>query len=400
MTTRNIFFKWNFIKRIFSCFIFIFLFNAAVNAEYFSLEEINFTMDIPEGFTISDINDTSIFLESKLMPVKLALKLYPTEVYKDSKTALEDTFKQLGTTGEIEEVDWYGRDCYISTFQFVLPDQKLYSGWGLALQVPFKDNPSQKINIMFLTYADAEISRDCDQYMLSILDSIFFTAEDFRRPGPVTVFAFPESEDDSVILNIGGKRIESKIKKDAIERSTFVLEREYAVLRIYANQKNWKEAWQRYYRTIFKESYSALDQVSKDIYKTLLPQAQLINFENPNIEILKMLLDWVQDFNYVRDTKNTDFTPITASVQGVGSDCDSRSLLMCTILEHMGYKTELFISREYSHAVFGVDAKQKGAAITVDGIEYNLGETTAKVDFGLIAQEQRDTEKWIPVDLP
>lgn len=400
MTTRFDFFKWNFIKRAFTCAALFLLISFNVSAEYFSLEEINFTMDIPEGYAITDMNDTSIFLESKLMPVKFAIKIYPTEVYADSKTALEDAFKQLGTKAEIEDVDWYGRNCYISTFQFVLPDQKLYAGWGLALQVPFKDNPKQKVNMLFLTYADAEISRDCDQYMLSILDSIFFTAEDFRRPGPVTTFAFPESEDDSVILNIGGKRIESKIKHDAIERSTFVLEREYAVLKIYANQKNWKEAWQRYYRMIFKESYNAMDQISKDIYKVLLPQAQLENFKNPNFEILKMLLDWVQDFNYVRDTKNTDFTPITASVQGVGSDCDSRSLLMCTLLEHMGYKTELFISREYSHAVFGVDAKQKGAAINVDGIDYNLGETTAKVDFGLIAQEQRDTEKWIPVDLP
>ena len=118
------------------------------------------------------------------------------------------------------------------------------------------------------------------------------------------------------------------------------------------------------------------------------------------MELIQILLDWVQDFKYRRDSKGTDFTPVTASVQGVGSDCDSRSLLMCILLEHMGIKSELFISREYSHSVFGLAVRHNGALINVDGTDFVLGETTAKVNFGLIAQEQSDTKKWIPVDLP
>jgi hypothetical protein len=66
----------------------------------------------------------------------------------------------------------------------------------------------------------------------------------------------------------------------------------------------------------------------------------------------------------------------------------------------MGIKAELFISREYSHAMFGLALNKKGALINVDGTDFILGETTAKVDFGLIAKEYRDTNKWIPVDLP
>ena len=38
--------------------------------------------------------------------------------------------------------------------------------------------------------------------------------------------------------------------------------------------------------------------------------------------------------------------------------------------------------------------------IEVNGTKFVLGETTAKVNFGLIAQEQSDTSKWIEVDLP
>ena len=231
-------------------------------------------------------------------------------------------------------------------------------------------------------------------------DSIFFCQEDFRRPGPVTTFAFPKTENAEIVLNIGGKTIISNLEADAIERSKFVLEREYDVLKIYGNHEKWKEAWQRYYRQLFRESYNAFDDIARDVYKELLPSAQKANFKAPHMEMIQMLLDWVQDMEYERDRAHADFTVPVAAIQGFGCDCDSRSMLMCIMLEHFAIPTELFISREYSHAVFGAAVNQNGAAIEANGINYVLGETTAQVNFGLIAQEHSDTSKWIEVDLP
>ena len=75
-------------------------------------------------------------------------------------------------------------------------------------------------------------------------------------------------------------------------------------------------------------------------------------------------------------------------------------MLLCILLAQNGIKTNLFISREYSHAVYGADINSQGAKIEVNGREYLLGETTVKnLKPGLIAQEQSDTEKWIPVPL-
>lgn len=391
------------LKKIFFTFFTIFFLSLQnIHAEYITFEEFNFSMDLPEGFELSDASPTgdSFFFETKLLPVKFALKFCPIEKYATPKIALEDTISQLNAKASIEKIDWFSRECYLSSFSFVMPDQKLYSGWAFSIQVPLVNDPSTKANILFITYADNQISRDCDQFMLSILDSVFFCRDDFRRPGPITTFAFPEKNQTEVLMNIANNRIISSVNENAIEKNLFLIEREYAVLTIYANHKSWKEAWQRYYRLIFRDSFSSLDNISKDIYKSLLPIAQKKSFLTPEIEIIKMLLDWVQDFEYSRDRRNSDFTPIAASIMGVGSDCDSRSLLMCTLLEHMGIKTKLFISRKYSHAIFGVLVEQNGASINVDGQDYVLGETTAKVDFGLIAQEHRDTEKWIPVDLP
>ena len=41
-----------------------------------------------------------------------------------------------------------------------------------------------------------------------------------------------------------------------------------------------------------------------------------------------------------------------------------------------------------------------GAHLEEGGIQYLLGETTAKVDFGLIAQDMAIKEKWFGVLLP
>ena len=51
-----------------------------------------------------------------------------------------------------------------------------------------------------------------------------------------------------------------------------------------------------------------------------------------------------------------------------------------------------------------VSAENNGAfdivKIDVAGNSYLLGETTAKVDFGLIASNLNDTSKWINIQLP
>ena len=84
------------------------------------------------------------------------------------------------------------------------------------------------------------------------------------------------------------------------------------------------------------------------------------------LELTRMLLSWVQDFQYNRRQNSSDFNDLASVLQDKGSDCDSRSLLLCVLMEHYGIKSELFISREYSHAICGFDLPGKGARIKVD----------------------------------
>ena len=66
----------------------------------------------------------------------------------------------------------------------------------------------------------------------------------------------------------------------------------------------------------------------------------------------------------------------------------------------MNMDTVLFVSSVYSHAMLGVDLNLAGAKINVNGKDYLLGETTAQVPIGRVAQEMSVTENWIPVTFP
>ena len=55
------------------------------------------------------------------------------------------------------------------------------------------------------------------------------------------------------------------------------------------------------------------------------------------------------------------------------------------ILESMGIDCILMLSREYSHAMLGVDVPGGGVRFEFEGRKYLVAETTAKTGLGTIA---------------
>jgi len=156
---------------------------------------------------------------------------------------------------------------------------------------------------------------------------------------------------------------------------------------------------------IYKDSYSRILQVSADIYKALEQEAN--KAQNPLIDYAQMLLSWVQTFPYNRakDAKDSDFTCIPAVISGQGSDCDSRSMLICILLKSLGIETVLYFSPEYSHALVATEIEASGQTFSIKDSKGNerkflIGETTAKVTWGMIAKDMADESKWIPVIFP
>lgn len=372
----------------------------ALSAETVTDNDFGYELDIPEGFKVIGYTPDGMSYQFKhdRLPVELVLKLYSTEIFPDATSALKGTLSKLSAKyDEIDNFTWRNANCAITIFDSKAISSKGSTGWAVSVNLAEKN-----ADLVLLCYADTEKANDCEQFIISTLNSLAIDRGSFYSPGIITTYAYPSTSRKTLNLNIAGKRIVTTVDTEDSQANEFVIGCEYAVLTLYANNEKWKEAWSRYYKAIFRDSYSRLNKVAFDINSALFPLALKRNPKHPEEEINAMLLEWVQNFDYVRaaDKKSTDFTNVIDAISGFGSDCDSRSMLMCILMKQLGVNTALFVSAEYSHAVYGVLMNCEGAKIEIDGSWYLLNETTAKgVKPGLIAQDQSDTEKWIPVPL-
>ena len=371
-------------------------------AEIISSQNYQFAIDLPEGFVLSDTdgNGTAYEFTHSVLPIQTAVRLYESSRYASAYSALSDSLHKLSGTGELSNFNW--RNTQSSIAQFTLepfPSQRQY-GWGLAIPIPAVNSI-----LVILAYTPENIGDSLDPILLSILDSVYTDRGSYFTAGPVTSFAFPATESQSVDLCIYDDTvIQTQIQKDDAEANKFVIEREFSILQTFFTIKELSpylmESYKRYYRLIFRDGYDRLKQASFDIYNHL---NETLNTDGITIEqereqqILTILLDWVQNMQYGRDLSGSDFTPLPLVLQGQKSDCDGRVMLLAVLLTHMNFKTALFVSPEKGHAILGVACDLPGFKFSVDGIEYLMCETIENVTPGLIPQNMSDPNVWLVV---
>lgn len=380
-----------------ACFLLpLCVFCEIVQSEYFK-----YSIDLPEMFYIEEMSGDErdvLFLNEKI-PVQLAVKVYPAEMFQSAQECLSFTLKKLSAEGDTASVLWRNRTCALSSFQTGsgFPTGESV-GWGAAV-------PEQDGNMLtFLCFAPAFAADECQSVILSVLDSILVDYASGREAGLVTSFAFPREKQKRIRLEIGGKTVETSMDETDIVANQFVVDREFDVFKLFASDECWKEAWQRFYRIIAKDSMGRIKQAANDIFRVLLPDALEMDGENPSAALAQILLNWTQTFPYERKSasaERADFTNIPAAMTGSGSDCDSRSILLASMYTLLNMDSVMLVSVDYSHAMVGIvlDGK-KGQTYSLDGKEYLFGETTARnLTFGKIDSTMQDREKWIPVEL-
>lgn len=347
-------------------------------------------IDLPEGFKLDSANsDTSFQLQSTVAPVHAIVQIYPEGRFKDTRTAIESVASKLGIKADTDTLKWRNNTAAIAMIQGNIMGTQS-SGYGAAVIIP--ENNSI---LLVLTWAADKDSAAANPYMTSLLDSIYVDMESYFSAGLLTEFTFPSKEDKKISLNIAGKKINTTINGTDQEASEFLISREYQVLLMYQKSSLWKEAWQRYYRIIFRDSCGRLRQSAFDIYKNLAPDCK------DSTEYAQKLLTWTQGFKYEREKTTSDFASLPSILLGGGSDCDSRSMLLAVLLQGINEDAIIFVSAEHSHAIAGLVSGHPGFGFTVNGKTYLTGETTAKgVTWGKIDSKQTDPEKWIPVALP
>ncbi len=363
-------------------------------AEKITDRDFGFSLDIPEGFEIADYTQDgmSYIFSHPNIPVTLVMKITEEAQAKSAAEVLKKNLNKLSAKGETDAFDWNGSKCGISSFTMTLDDN--YFGWSVAAPVKIKN-----YYVVLLCYAP-ESKRGCEQFIISTVNSLCIDDEYLNTPGIITSYAFPPEGRKTLSLQIGGKQIKTSLDKVDEEAAKFVIDLEYAVLNLYANHKMWKEAWQRYYRMIYRDNAGRLQTTAADIYNSLYPELKSKYHQDADIKYAQALLSWVQGFGYERaKSKNeSDFTSLPAAISGKGSDCDSRSMLISALLNYTGIDTALLISREYSHAMVVTDIPAPGQTFTMeDKREYLMGETTAKVTWGTISADHADRTKWMCV---
>lgn len=232
--------------------------------------------------------------------------------------------------------------------------------------------------------------------MQSFIDSLCVNSFTLFSPGLYTSFYMKESgAPENVELFIDGEEIKTQMDSSAKRANEYLIERESKVLLLYQTSPLWEEAWQRYYRMIFKDSCKRLQKVSFDIYTALAPKCA------DETAFAQKILSWTQGFKYERERTASDFASLPAVIMGGGSDCDSRALLIAVILQSADIDSVIFVSAEYSHAVAGLHSDHPGFGFYSGEKLYLTGETTVEgLTWGLINRSQSDSTKWICVNLP
>lgn len=367
-------------------------------------EEWGYSLDLPAGYKIAEQDGEGLsvlFLHDKI-PVTVVCKVYKESA--DTEGTLREAMRKLPNRYfDISSVPYRNGQAAVSCFNMTLDGEK--EGWACAA-------PLAKGVVVVMAYTASAEAKDKEQkggkgdtwrqVIISVLNSLATDTLSKQEAGIMTRFAYPPSGSKAVSLNIGGKKIDTAIDASDAEAADFVVGTEYAVLALYAESDLYQEAWKRYYRAIFRDSRGRLKGAAGDIYRAIRDDARTGGDEGHGLS--SILLSWAQNMPYARGKNSADFTSLPAAFAGEGCDCDTRSLLLCTLLDCMGIKCAIFVSPVYSHAIFGAAVPaakaEQSASLNVEGTQYLLGETTARgVPLGMVAAEHRDAKKWMGVEV-
>ena len=205
------------------------------------------------------------------------------------------------------------------------------------------------------------------------------------------------------------------------------MDREFALFRKYLFTENLREAWLRFYRAIYRDSWDRLADAVFQLERKWNVSMTETPAGNPGRSaagtgrqdsvppnaadnspagpapadrvLAEKALACVQGFTYERALMGSDFVNLVSAVTDGRGDCDSRAMLWALILAQADIPSAIMISPEHSHAMGLADIAGPGARFEHGGTKWLVAETTATVNIGLIRQDISDTASWLGVIL-
>ncbi|MDR1445642.1 MAG: hypothetical protein LBI90_01970 [Treponema sp.] len=335
--------------------------------------------------------------------------VFDLAVYQGNYTSVEemasDAGRRLKNRGENSSFEYHGKKAVMMQLDFTDTADKnsLKTGWGLSIEMAKSETERASSGspplLLALSYGP-EGNDSLELLKLSVLDSLSPSAAENRYPGPVSDFSYPRGK--KLMKAIAHTRLDAQFGENDAEAAQSLVDREFAVLKCYAASGQWQEAWIRFYRAIYRDSWERLTDASfqlERLWNAPSPEggpAADDDIDVQNREFAGLALKWVQSFIYERDLMGSDFVNLVTAVQEGRGDCDSRAMLWSIMMAQGCIPAGIMVSRDYSHAMGLADLKGSGARFP-GGRNYMVAETIAHVSIGMIAQEQSDVAQWLAV---
>ena len=394
-------------KRIFLAVFFAFICSFAFSYPLYS-PTWGFRIDLPEGYEFSGGDKKDRFSFESSEGAMFDLIVYYAEPgkaapYANVEALAQDVQRRLNNSGDIDSFEYHHKKACILELAFSVPDTRgrpsPMSGWALCMELGRpgavqrrNDNrtPAGPPPLLFAMAYGPEGQDALMPFHFSALDSIVPEEADRWYPGPITEYSYPR--ETRIETPVFGLDINAQIYEEDAEAAQALVDREFLVLRYYVDSPAWKEAWIRFYRAIYRDSFDRLNDVAFQVERKLNVPSR------PDRDFADQALQWVQSFSYERDFSGSDFVnTVSAAVEGRG-DCDSRAMLWAVIIKHANIRSAIMVSRNYSHAMGLADLPGPGAHFEVEGKQYLVAETTAKVSIGLIGETVSEVSEWLGID--
>ncbi|MCL2557313.1 MAG: hypothetical protein FWE09_02415, partial [Treponema sp.] len=313
-------------------------------------------------------------------------------VYSSVEAMMRDVVARLGNTGNETLFEYSGRDAGIMELRFAGME-----GWALGLEL---DGSGWLVPplLLALAYAPAG-TENVDLIHISALNSIAPTDAEALLPGPIVEFAIPRGDPVRKPL-AGSLGLSAMFRENDASAAQMLVDNEFLLLSLYQFSRYWQEAWIRFYRAIFRDSWDRISDAAFQLERALRLGAQESRALDPGERdrvFAQRALSFVQGFAYERDRAGSDFVNLVSAITEGRGDCDSRAMLWATVLSQANIPAGIMVSREYSHAMGLADLPGPGARFESAGVRWLVAETTARIDIGLIDAEQSVTENWLGV---
>ncbi|MCL2185457.1 MAG: hypothetical protein FWB86_06360 [Treponema sp.] len=343
-----------------------------------------FYIDLPEGYDYTEGDGKDRFSFSNPQGLMFDLVVYNGR-FNSLKDLASDITTRLSNRGDVDFFQYRDKQAMIMKLEF-----GNYDGWALAVELA--GSASAKPMLLALSYGTAA-NKGMDLFHLSALDSISPTEAELRYPGPLLEYSFPRGNAKNTPLAVRG--LTASIRENDAEASQVLIEREFAILHQYLNTPYLQAATIRYYRFIYRDSYDRILNAASVIANNL--GANSVATDIQKREYAQRSLAFVQGFNYERDLSGSDFINLVTAITEGRGDCDTRAVLFAILLSRANIRSAIMLSHHYSHAMGLADIPGTGARFETNEDRWLVAETTAKINIGLIDQEQSDTRHWFAV---